>query len=78
MPTNRPRINVVLDSATYGAVKHLAAMNGHSLSEQAFDMLRQQAELFEDIGSAAIAEDRVKRGGRAISHRELKRRLGLK
>ncbi len=58
MPAKNPRVNVVLERPVYDALGRLARREGTSLSTKARDLLRDALEMHEDIGLAAIAEDR--------------------
>jgi len=58
MPTQNPRINIVLDNLVYQNVRLLAEKENVSLSAKVRDLLKQALELQEDIGLAEFAEKR--------------------
>ncbi|HEX5138067.1 MAG TPA: antitoxin, RHH family protein [Planctomycetota bacterium] len=73
MATTKPRINVVLDSASYKEIEALAETRGCSLSEQVRSMVLDMLELLEDraLASAASSRRRTLRGKPALSHAEV-------
>jgi hypothetical protein len=78
MPSKNPRVNTVLAPEVHAAVALLAKKEGVSLSHKVNDLVREALELEEDAGLDAIAKRRrSSRGGRWVSHVELKRRLGI-
>jgi hypothetical protein len=58
MPTQNPRINIVLDSLVYQNVRLLAERDNVSMSAKVRDLLKQALELQEDIDLAEFAEKR--------------------
>jgi len=58
MPTQNPRINIVLDNLVYQNVRLLAEKENVSLSAKVRDLLKQALELQEDIGLADFAGKR--------------------
>jgi hypothetical protein len=58
MPTQNPRINVVLDDNLYQSVRFLAEKDSVSLSAKIRDLVKEALEVQEDIALAAIAEKR--------------------
>lgn len=58
MPAKNPRVNVVVERPLYDAIGRLARREGTSLSAKARDLLRDALETQEDLGLAAIAEER--------------------
>ena len=58
MPTQNPRINVVLDDNIYKSVKLLAEKDSVSLSAKIRDLVKDALEIQEDVVYAAIAENR--------------------
>lgn len=73
MATTKPRINVALDSASYGEIEALAQRRGCSLSEQVRSMVLDMLELLEDraLASAASWRRRTLRGKAALSHEQV-------
>ena len=58
MPTQNPRINVVLGSGLYQNVRLLAEKDNVSLSAKVRDLLKEAMEIHEDIYLSALAEER--------------------
>ncbi len=58
MPTQNPRINVVLDNFLYQHVRLLAEKDDVSLSAKVRDLLKEALEVQEDIALSAFAEKR--------------------
>ena len=60
MPTQNPRVNVVLDNVLYQNVRLLAEKDNVSLSAKVRDLLKEALEIQEDIVLSAFAEKREK------------------
>jgi len=60
MPSQNPRINVVLDNSLYRKVQILAEKDKVSLSTKVRDLLKEALEIQEDIALSAFAEKREK------------------
>ena len=60
MPTQNPRINVVLDNSLYKNIQSLAEKDGTSMSAKVRDLIREALEIQEDMSLAAFAEEREK------------------
>ena len=58
MPTQNPRINVVLDNLLYQDVRLLAEKDNVSLSAKVRDLLKEALEIQEDIALSGFAEKR--------------------
>ena len=58
MPTQNPRINIVLDNLLYQNVRLLAEKDNVSLSAKVRDLLKEALEIQEDIALAEFAEER--------------------
>lgn len=72
MPTNKPRINVVVDPSLYRQVERIAHERGISMSLVARDLIREALETEEDIGLEQVAEQRESTffRDRALSHED--------
>ena len=70
MPTQNPRINLVLDTVLYQNVQLLAEKDNVSLSAKVRDLLKEALEIQEDIALSAFAEKREKSwdDSKAITH----------
>jgi len=60
VPTQNPRVNVVLDNFLYQNVRLLAEKDNVSLSAKVRDLLKEALEIQEDIALSAFAEKRGK------------------
>lgn len=58
MPTNNPRVNVVLEKPLYRKIEQLAKRDGVSLSLKVRDLVKEALELEEDIALSLFAESR--------------------
>jgi hypothetical protein len=58
MPTENPRINIVLDNLLYQNVRLLAKRDKVSLSAKARDLIKEALEIQEDIALSEFAEKR--------------------
>ncbi len=70
MPTQNPRINVVLDNLLYQDVRLLAEKDNVSLSAKVRDLLKEALEIQEDIALSGFAEKREKtwNDSKALTH----------
>lgn len=70
MPTQNPRVNVVLDNFLYQNVRLLAEKDNVSLSAKVRDLLKEALEIQEDIALSAFAEKREKswNNSKALTH----------
>jgi hypothetical protein len=73
MPSQNPRINVVLDNSLYRNVQILAEKDKVSLSTKVRDLLKEALEIQEDIALSAFAEKREKSWNDpdALSHNDV-------
>lgn len=73
MPTQQPRLNVVMEPHTYEAIERLAKKQGLSLSMVARDLLKEALVIYEDVfwaREAAAREASLKRR-KVLSHSEV-------
>lgn len=68
MPSVLPRISIVVEPPLFKALEKLAKKDGVSLSQKTRDLLLDALELFEDSVWEAKVRERMKRGGKFISH----------
>lgn len=70
MPTQNPRINIVLDNFLYQNVRLLAKKDNVSLSAKVRDLLKGALEIQEDIALSGFAEEREKswNDSKALTH----------
>ncbi len=73
MPTNNPRINVVLEEPLYKSIKRLAKKDGVSLSLKVRDLVKEALEMEEDIALSVFAEGREKsyKKSKSLKHDEV-------
>ena len=70
MPSQKPRINIVLDNFLYQNVRLLAEKDNISLSAKVRDLLKEALEIQEDIALSAFVEEREKSwdNSKALTH----------
>jgi hypothetical protein len=70
MPSQKPRINIVLDDFLYQNVRLLAEKDNISLSAKVRDLLKEALEIQEDIALSEFAEEREKSwdDSKALTH----------
>ena len=70
MPSQKPRINIVLDDFLYQNVRFLAEKDNISLSAKVRDLLKEALEIQEDIVLSRFAEEREKSwdDSKALTH----------
>jgi len=70
MPTQNPRINIVLDNFLYQNIRLLAKKDNVSLSAKVRDLLKEALEIQEDIALSGFAEEREKswNDSKALTH----------
>ena len=70
MPTQNPRINVVLNNLLYQDIRLLAEKDNVSLSTKVRDLLKEALEIQEDIALSGFAEKRDEswNNSKALSH----------
>jgi hypothetical protein len=70
MPSQKPRINIVLDDFLYQNVRILAEKDNISLSAKVRDLLKEALEIQEDIALSGFAEEREKSwdDSKALTH----------
>ncbi len=70
MPSQKPRINIVLDTSLYQNVQLLAEKDNVSLSAKVRDLLKEALEIQEDIALSGFAEEREKSwdDSKALTH----------
>ena len=73
MPTDNPRVNIVVEPPLYGLMRDLAQAEGVSMSALARDLIREALELREDVALAALAEkrDRTFDREKTLSHKQV-------
>jgi hypothetical protein len=76
MPTNSPRVNVVLERPLYDALVQLARRDGTSRSNKAGELLRDALENHENVVLTEIAAERERtmRGIKTSTHDAVWRR----
>lgn len=70
MPTERPRIQVMLDSETNGLLASLAEQQNRSMSATAAELIREALELHEDMLLSKHADERLASTQEWVSHED--------
>ncbi len=70
MPTQNPRINIVLENFLYQNIRLLAKKDNVSLSAKVRDLLKEALEIQEDVALSRFAEEREKswNDSKALTH----------
>lgn len=73
MPSQNPRINVVLSDLLYQNVRLLAEKDNVSLSAKARDLIKEAIDIQEDIALSAFAEKREETwdDSKALTHDDI-------
>ena len=73
MPTQNPRINVVLDPGLYNLLCKLARKTGMSISLLSRDLIKDSLEIREDLYWQEVAQERDKTFSKkdALSHKDI-------
>jgi len=73
LPTNKPRVYVVLDEQLYSIIQQLSEEEDTSVSSVVRDLVREALELREDIALSKFAEEREETFDRskALSHNKV-------
>ena len=73
MPTQNPRINIVLDTTLYQQVQFLAKKDNVSLSAKVRDLVKEALEIQEDIILSSFAEKREEswEDSEALTHKDV-------
>lgn len=70
MPTDNPRIQVMLDAETNGLLAHFAMQHNRSISSSAAELIREALELHEDILLSKHADERFENTKKWIKHED--------
>ncbi len=70
MPTDNPRIQVMLDLETNGLLANLAALQNRSVSSTAADLIREALENHEDMVLSKHADERFFAAKKWVDHDE--------
>lgn len=70
MPTKKKRINITLSKEMAVFLKRIALRDEVPEATKAAELLEEALELVEDEYFSALADKRVKEGGKFYSHRE--------
>jgi hypothetical protein len=78
MPTQHPRLYIVIEEPLYQSISRLARRDGVSMSFKARDLIREALELQEDVHWEKVAESRSKtfHPRTALSHKDVWRSRG--
>jgi len=80
MTTKNPRIHTVLEGPLFDIVERMAKQDGHSLSEEAADLIREAVTLREDRALDVLAQARRKSFDpkKALTLEQLRKRLKVR
>ncbi len=70
MPTAKKRINVTIDDETYKVLEKLSQKRAKSISSVSLNLIEQALELQEDLHFSRIADERLIKREKRISHRK--------
>ena len=72
MPTENPRVNIVIERPLYAVMRDIARAEGVSLSALSRELIREALELREDVALASLAEERKQTFSRkkSLSHKQ--------
>ncbi len=70
MPTAKKRINVTIDDETYKVLEKLSEKRAKSISSVSLNLIEQALELQEDLHFSRIADERLIKREKRISHRK--------
>ena len=70
MPTVKKRINVTIDDETYKVLEKLSEKRAESISRVSLNLIEQALELQEDLHFSRIADERLTKREKRVSHRK--------
>jgi len=70
MPTDNPRIQVMLDSETNNLLANFAALQKRSVSSAAAELIREALEIHEDMLLSKHADERFLSNKKWIKHED--------
>lgn len=68
MPTAKKRINITIDDETYEALERLSIKREQSVSGVGLSLIEQALEYQEDLYYSRIADERLRKKEKRISH----------
>ncbi|MDA2939284.1 hypothetical protein MYX75_13615 [Acidobacteria bacterium AH-259-A15] len=68
MATTKKRINITIDNETYKALERLSQKRAKSISSVGLSLIEHALELQEDLHFSRIADERLARKEKRISH----------
>ncbi len=71
MPTTKKRINVTIDDETYKVLEKLSKKRAKSISSVSLNLIEQALEFQEDLHFSRIADERLAKREKRISHRKV-------
>lgn len=75
MPSQNPRLQVMLEKPLYAALAAMAKEEGVSMSLKARDLIKEAIEHLEDAALAGMVAERARKPGKLYSLTEMERRL---
>lgn len=68
MPTTKKRINITIDDDTYRRLEELSVKQSRSISGLSLRLIEQALEFQEDLHFSRIADGRLAKNEKRISH----------
>ena len=68
MPTVKKRINITVDDAVYEALERLSVQRNQPVAGVGLSLIEQALEYQEDIYFSRVADDRLNRKQKRVSH----------
>ena len=68
MPTAKRRINITVGDEVYEALEHLSAERNQPVAGVSLSLIEQALEYQEDVYFSRIADERLSRRQRRVSH----------
>ncbi len=70
MPSAKKRINITINDETYKALERLSEKRAKSISSVSLNLIEQALEFQEDLHFSRIADERLTKREKRISHRK--------
>jgi hypothetical protein len=68
MPTSKRRINITVDDETYAALERLSSRRRQSVAGVGLSLIEEALEYQEDLHYSRIADERLSRNEKRVSH----------
>lgn len=71
MPTAKKRINLTVDDRVLESLKRIAKQEKTSVASVSYSLLERALELREDHYFSKVADDRLSKAGKRLTHEEI-------